>query len=137
MPRRAHRLILSAWLAVLPALGWADEPVDLDWFEGFIAGQTLHFERDGVYAGAETFLKNRQTVWQNPDGSCMRGAWLPQDGMMCFVYEGRDDIQCWHMLRRDGDLFARPDGDVSSERDIRLIRRTPVPLSCNGPNLGV
>lgn len=67
----------------------------------------------------------------------MRGVWLPQDGMMCFVYQSRDGIQCWHMLRRAGDLFARLDGDVSPERDIRLIRRTPVPLSCNGPNLGV
>ena len=112
----------------------AQEAVDLDWFEDHVAGQTLHFQRDGAYHGAEQFLGDRRVIWQFSDGTCIPGGYTIEDGAMCFFYApDPGNAQCWDMLEDEGGMFARLRGAEDDSGDLRITWRTPIPLSCETP----
>ncbi|MEL6584199.1 MAG: hypothetical protein AAFQ36_10245 [Pseudomonadota bacterium] len=134
MRQRTYQLTFA--LTVLGVAAVADTPVDLEWFEEYAQGSTLHFERGGDYAGAEQFLDDRRVIWQFPDGTCVPGGWYIEAGAMCFVYaHSTDDPQCWQMLQVGDDIIARLVNAENDTGDIRITRQTNVPLSC-GPASG-
>jgi hypothetical protein len=127
---------LLAGAAIAQTLEPVEEVIPLDWFETYAEGFTLHFEQDGALAGSEMFLPDRRVKWQFPNGMCINGIWYEEAGAMCFAYETGGPPQCWHMIREGEDIFARPADATDTSGDIRMTRRTVVPLSCGGPALG-
>ncbi len=122
------------WLALVLALPAAAEEriVPPAEFEALSTGETWIFEQDGQWAGAEQYGPGKQVIWQYADGSCARGAWEAEGDALCFSYETRDDVQCWFFIEDDAGYVARPGGAQGTERDLRLVFRTPTPLQCEG-----
>ena len=113
----------------------AEELVTPEEFEALSKNRTLYFSFDGAPFGAEQFFEGRRTLWQHRDGTCTAGAWHNDGPSLCFLYEDNLDLQCWYVIRRDGDLFVRAD-DAPEGQELRLERSDKVPLPCIGPDLG-
>lgn len=128
--------MLLATVAVAQTLNEGEEIVPLEWFEDHVEGFTLHFERDGAFAGSEMFMEDRKVRWQFPSGQCQDGIWYEEEGAMCFAYEGGGPPQCWNMIRQGDAISARPREATDTSADLFLNRRTVVQLSCGGPFLG-
>ncbi len=133
------RTLAIAALCLAAPAALADEAlVDAQRFETMSTGQTLRFSQSGAPYGAEQYLEGRRVIWQYADGSCAHGFWYEAGDALCFVYEDSPSPQCWVFTERGSDFFARmqglPSGDPS---ELRLSARTPAPLACEGPDLGV
>lgn len=131
--RRGFYQLTALMLCSAPLM--AQEAVDLTWFEQYVAGKTLHFQRNGQYHGAEQFLDNRRVIWQFSGGACIAGRYTLKEGAMCFSYDiAPDDIQCWQMLEDADGIFARNvDADANADNsanDLRITWQTPLPLKC-------
>ncbi|RMH52217.1 MAG: hypothetical protein D6686_02915 [Alphaproteobacteria bacterium] len=131
------RLALAVW--ALPALAAAgsEEPIGAEGFRALAEGWTLHFEREGRHFGSEQYLEGGRSIWRAGDAECERGLWYEADGAICFIYETVPLPQCWHVFRRDGEIFARPVDDPDGRAELRLSGRDRAPLACPGPSLGV
>lgn len=72
----------------------AQTPMSAAAFEAYVTGRTLVYgTAQGPY-GIEEYLPSRQVRWSFLDGDCADGHWYPQDGAICFVYEGRETPEC-------------------------------------------
>ena len=135
------KMLLAALLIAAPALApaLAAEPVSPDEFRDYAEGWTLHFERDGLPFGSESFEGGGKVRWRYSDGSCVDGAWRAHDGQLCFLYdnveEGRE-INCWKMLRDDHGLLARLISGQNAGLELRVSRRDRAPLLCGEPGIG-
>ena len=114
----------------------AETPLSAEAFEAEVTGKTLYYSEAGVEYGAEEYLPGRRVRWSFLDGECLDGAWYPQGEMICFVYEGRPDAQCWTFHLRDGALVARFKTGGSAP-DVYETREASGPLMCLGPEVGV
>ena len=130
--------LLTAALLVAGAPTFSETIVGADEFQQLSEGKTQYFTRDGVEFGAEQFYKNRTSTWQYEDGTCTVGQWYPVGDAICFVYEEQPVPQCWHVVRRDGNIYARLRGTAAgdvSELLMSHVDNKPVP--CPAPDLGV
>ncbi|WP_424933701.1 hypothetical protein [Amaricoccus macauensis] len=106
-------------------------------FEEFAEGQTLRFEQNGRFFGAEQFFSGRRSLWQYSDGTCEYGQWYEANGLICFTYESSPDPQCWRVLQYGNGLAVQlfmngtPTGSVAT-----LTSRDSDPLPCPGPRVG-
>lgn len=134
------RTLAAALLAGL-ALGGtarAEDILNAESFQDMSEGLTLRFSQGGAVYGAEQYLEDRRVIWQYSDGSCVEGYWYPQDDTLCFVYEDAPAPQCWLFSHRGGDFFARVAGVAAGDpSELRLANKTPAPLACDGPDIGV
>ena len=129
-------LVLAALLIAAPAL--AEEPISPEEFRDFAEGWTLHFERDGEPFGSETFEQGGKVRWRYNDGSCVRGAWRPRDGELCFLYDSENEgpaFNCWEMVRDDRGMFARLLDGENAGMELRVARRDRMPLLCGAPGV--
>jgi len=125
--------VLAFCLSAPAAL--ADDRVSPSEFETYAEGFTLYFHQFGEAYGVEQFLPGRRTIWAFTGGECMRGTWYEEAGDICFMYDGFPEAQCWSIHRRDGGYAVRFRGNPP-EQDLVVVRRTPVPMSCAGPDVG-
>lgn len=114
----------------------ATEIISPQEFEQMSRGKTLHFSRDGKIFGVEQFYRRHRSTWQFADGECDDGVWYPENGFICFQYTKNPEPQCWHFLRTDNGLVARPEGSTP-DMDLHLERTDQEPLDCKGPDVGV
>lgn len=134
---RAAALFLA--LALVPGLAGpaaAEERLSAEEFEALSEGHTLRFDQRDLPFGAEQFFEGRRTLWRPLGGECVEGVWYERDGAICFLYEEQGSEQCWHLLRREGEIYARSIDDVSGAAELRMSERSTRPLDCPGPSLG-
>jgi hypothetical protein len=129
------RAALAA-LVLLAGPAAAEERLDGPAFEALSEGWTLHFERDGLHFGSEQFFEGRRSLWRAGEMECEEGIWYESEGSICFVYESVPIPQCWLVMRRGEDIFARATDDPAGLAELRMSRRDQVPLSCPGPSVG-
>ncbi len=132
--RMVYRIAFLLGLVVTPVA--ANEVLSPEYFENFAEGKTLFFDQAGRRYGVEQYLPGRQSIWQFADGTCKKGIWYARKELICFLYEGDDQEQCWQFLRKGPDLAARAEGN-SPKDDLIVVGRNEAPISCRGPDVGV
>ena len=127
-------VLALAPLAALPAL--ADTPMSPAEFETYTTGKTLTYASNGRAYGIEEYLENRRVRWSFLDGECQDGSWYPAGDMICFVYDGSGDPQCWTFFREGSGLRALFMNDPD-ETELYETRASDEPMICLGPKIGV
>ncbi|WP_149142874.1 hypothetical protein [Gemmobacter caeruleus] len=131
-------LFLSAFAAALFPLALAaqdEAPMDAAAFEAYATGKTLTYAEGGAIFGTEQYLPGRRVRWAFTGDICKIGHWYEADRLICFVYEDRDDPQCWQFWRDAGGLRARFQGDPQGT-ELSVVRESAGPLQCSGPDVG-
>ena len=130
------RLFLLPVLALFwPASARAQESLSPEDFRAYAEGQTLYFSLLGAPYGVEQYLPGNRAIWQYADGTCARGIWYGRDGLICFVYEGDGEEQCWQFLQK-GESFAARAVGMASPGDLEVVWRDSVPVTCKAPGVG-
>ena len=105
-------------------------------FDDYTQGKTFYFASDGEPYGAEEYLPNRRVRWTFLDGKCKEGEWYEEGEMICFVYEDQPVPQCWSFEISANGLTARFENDPN-QTTLYEVRKSPEPLMCMGPGVGV
>ncbi|MEX0970616.1 MAG: hypothetical protein WD046_09260 [Paracoccaceae bacterium] len=105
-------------------------------------GKTYWFSENGIHYGAEQYFDDQTVIWQDRNGNCLRGSWYANGPQMCFIYDNDPAPDCWTMWETDdGRVLIEstriPDDPAIAPLVLELIRRTPLPIACTGPLLGV
>lgn len=130
---RILRLLML--LSLVPGNLLAEEVMSLEEFKSYAVGKTLYFAQQGQPYGVEQYLPGQQSVWQYADGTCAKGVWFSQKQMICFIYDGEGDEQCWRFLRKGEGFAARAIGR-EPEADLDVIWRDDRPIACKAPDVG-
>lgn len=112
------------------------EPMSADAFEAYTTGKTLYFSEGSEAYGAERYLPGRKVEWSFLDGRCKTGEWYPQDQAICFVYEDRNEPQCWEFEATEKGLRATFLGETQST-ELYEAQTADEPMYCIGPDVGV
>lgn len=105
-------------------------------FDAFTRGKTLTYSVGGTDFGAEEYLDGRRVRWTFLDGECVDGSWYQQGDLICFVYDGFFEDQCWTFLRGSAGILAQFENNPDS-RPVYQTRESREPLLCLGPKIGV
>ena len=133
MMKHLIALMLSLVLATPLA---AQTPMDAESFDAYSQGKTLYYGFNGKLHGAEEYLPNHRVRWTVPNGECQEGQWYQDGPLICFVYEGTTDAQCWSFYQRESGLMAQFENDPDQ---TTLFETGPSdrPMICLGPEIGV
>ncbi len=105
-------------------------------FDAYTQGKTFYYGSEDEAYGAEEYLPNRRVRWTFLDGKCQEGMWYEDSGMICFVYENDPDPQCWSFEMTVDGLSAQFEND-HTQTQLYEVRKSPEPLNCLGPDVGV
>ncbi|MBY5988069.1 hypothetical protein [Roseovarius atlanticus] len=130
------RLLLACVLAATPLVALAQDLMSADEFDAYTRGKTFYYGAQGAPYGGEEYLDNRRVRWSFLDGKCQDGEWYEDDGLICFVYEGKPDPQCWSFRRSGSGLVAQFENDPDRTQ-LYETEQTGEPLHCLGPEIGV
>jgi len=130
----ARALAFAAALAAAPAL--AETPMSAEAFEAYVTGKTLVYGTTSGPYGIEDYMPDRRVRWSFLDGECVEGVWYPQGEAICFAYENREEPQCWYFYDEPAGLRARP-VEAPEGASLYEISRSPEPMQCKGPRIGV
>lgn len=122
-------------MATTPAL--AQGLMSAEEFDRFTRGKTFFYGVNGLSYGAEEYLQNRRVIWTFLDGTCQNGFWYEDNGMICFEYERLEERQCWTFRESAGGGLIARFGDDPEELELYEVERSPEPLECPGPDVGV
>ena len=112
-------------------------PLGPEAFDRLTVGKTITFSQNGQPYGAEEYFENRRVRWSRLDGNCVNGEWYPQGDQICFIYEHRNDPQCWSAYEERGVLLVVPDAlPLTSDRVLTELKQSTNPLHCLGPDVG-
>lgn len=136
MRRVLAAALVGGCLAAAPVAFAADVPMSAEAFERYTTGKTLLFGLNGSVYGSEQYLPGRRVLWAFNDEPCVEGVWYPEGDAICFLYENRDDAQCWRIYRAAEGLTATVVGDPDTDR-LYEVRQSREPLACPGPRVGV
>ncbi len=133
-----HTTALAAVLLCAFAQGAASQtPMSAEEFESYVTGRTLTFGFEGMPYGIEEFRPGRRTTWAFIGEECREGSWFDRDEQICFIYDDRpEEEHCWIFWREDEGLRARFMGEGAST-ELYEVQRSPRPLVCPGPEVGV
>ena len=120
----------------LPHASRAAEPMTATEFDNYTQGKTLFYGFGGTPYGVERYLPGRRVIWSFLDGRCQQGEWYPQADQICFLYENRDDPQCWQFSLTPDGLSARFQNDPDA---TQLYEADDIDeeMLCLGPEVGV
>ena len=109
-------------------------------FEAWSTGQTLdYYFPDGRLWGSERHLPGRRTLDADADPNatttCREGHWFPEDGAICFVYDGYDGTHCWRFWRDGDGVTALSTTGAPDDAPYEVVISAS-PLSCLGPEVG-
>jgi len=127
------RFLIVLLLSLGPA--WAQTPMTVEEFEGFVQGKTLSYAQQGRAFGVEQYFEDRRVIWAFTDGQCQSGIWYPQDGSICFDYENQDPI-CWDFFAQGDGMRARVLGGDPAN-DLSVVGESDQHIACVPPGLGV
>ena len=128
------RMVALLLALATPAL--ADTPMSPAEFEAYVTGKTLTYSAGGRAYGIEEYLEDRRVRWSFLDGECQDGEWYPAGDMICFIYEGYPDPQCWTFYREGSGLRALFMNDPM-ETELYETQASDEPMLCLGPRIGV
>lgn len=111
-------------------------PMSAEAFDNYTRGQTFYYGTGLEPYGAEEYLDNRRVRWSFLDGLCRDGIWYEQGEAICFVYEDNPDPQCWTFYETGRGIVARFENDPGLTT-LYEIRKSPEPMMCLGPEIGV
>ncbi|WP_166416470.1 hypothetical protein [Cochlodiniinecator piscidefendens] len=126
------QFFFSLFLAV-PVV--AQTPLTPEEFQDLTEGRTFFFESDNVAYGAEEYLPGRRVRWSFLDGRCIEGGWVADLDLICFVYDGWNEAQCWSFYYENGQLRGHFENDNNTP-DLLSVADTDEPLLCVGPDVG-
>ena len=112
-------------------------PMTAEEFDQFTKGRTFYYGVNGQEYGAEEYLPNRRVIWTFLDGKCQNGRWWQQGEMICFAYEALEEVQCWTFEETPGGGLLARFGDDPTALELYEVERSPEPLLCPGPDVGV
>lgn len=115
---------------------FAAEPLTGTEFDSYATGKTLTYALHGEIWGTEQYLPGRKVIWAFEGEDCKRGTWYEAAGNICFLYEDREDAQCWRFFNEDGALRAQFAGDPDGTPLSELTQSTAA-MPCPGPDVGV
>lgn len=122
----------------LPDAQPAQTPMTAEAFDAYTRGRTLSYAFQGMPYGIEQYLPDHRVRWAFVDDQCRDGHWFERAGNICFVYDDAPtNEQCWRFYRTaDGlrGVFQGPDGPGT---ELYEVHDSPVPLTCQGPDVGV
>ncbi|OED46153.1 hypothetical protein AB838_21190 [Rhodobacteraceae bacterium (ex Bugula neritina AB1)] len=130
------RCLMILLLAALPAPLLAGEPLSASEFDRYTQGRTLFYGFGGAMYGVERYLPGRRVIWSFLDGKCQEGSWYDKAGQICFVYENRNDPQCWTFELGARGLTARF-GDDPAATELYEAEDIGEDMLCHGPDVGV
>ncbi|MEL6523326.1 MAG: hypothetical protein AAFQ66_20300 [Pseudomonadota bacterium] len=125
--------VLSLWAA---GMALAEEPMSAEEFDAYTQGKTLYFYNNGQAYGVEQYLPNRRVRWSFLDGQCKDGSWYQEGQFICFLYEDRDDPQCWTFFRQGTGLRALFENDPQAT-ELYEAGNADDDMLCLGPDVGV
>ncbi|MFX0541606.1 hypothetical protein ACEWPM_007725 [Roseovarius sp. S4756] len=128
--------ILALILTLVAAPSLAADLMTADEFDTYTKGKTFTYGFQGAPYGIEQYLDNRRVRWSFAEGTCQEGEWYEEDGLICFVYETEPEPQCWSFRKGNGGLVAKFENDPSA-LELYEVGRSPTPLICPGPDVGV
>lgn len=123
-------------LALWPGLALASPPLTAEEFDSYVTGQTITYHQQDTLFGIEEYLPGRKVRWSVAPGHCQYGTWYPEDEAICFVYEDDPSPHCWTFWMEDGALAALSTA-ATPGAELHEIDRSPTPLACPGPDVGV
>jgi hypothetical protein len=129
-------LAFAVALVALAAPGLAQTPLTAEEFEAHVTGRTVTYRQFDFIFGIEEYLPGRKVRWSVAPGECQYGSWYPQDRRICFVYEYDPVPHCWTFWKEGGALVALSDSGQPGE-ELYEVDRSPSPLACPGPDIGV
>ena len=131
-------LILVAPLALAATLqpARAEATLDATAFEALVTGQTITYQQFDDIFGIEEYLPGRKVRWSVAPGECQYGSWYPEGDQICFVYDYDPTPHCWYFWLR-GDALVALGADAEPGLELVEIDRSPTPLDCPAPDLGV
>ncbi|UWQ38435.1 hypothetical protein K3552_05330 [Leisingera aquaemixtae] len=129
------RPLMILLLAALPAPLAAGEPLGAAEFDRYTQGRTLFYGFGGSLYGVERYLPGRRVVWSFLDGKCQDGSWYEEAGQICFIYDNRDDPQCWTFELTPGGLTARFEDDPAAT-ELYEAEDIGEDMLCYGPDVG-
>ncbi len=127
------RTIALALICAFPAT--AEAPLSIEEFEAYTQGKTLTYATRGFDYGVEEYLNDRRVRWSFIGGECQEGEYYPSGDLICFVYDGIGDPQCWSFFNEAGGLLARFENDPEATQLVET-RQSNEPLLCLGPKVG-
>lgn len=113
-----------------------EETLSPEEFDSYSQGKTLFFSQHGRAYGVEQYLRGRKSIWSFANGTCVRGAWFEDNGLICFTYENNTVPQCWTFHKNGNRYSARVQG-ADPANDLMVIERNDDPIACLGPEVGV
>ena len=114
----------------------AQSPMTAAEFDAYTRDKTFYYGNQGQAYGAEEYLENQRVIWSFLDGKCQDGIWYQQGEMICFIYDGVDDPQCWSFTQSAGGLVARFQNDPE-QIELYEVEKSHEPMLCLGPEIGV
>ena len=105
-------------------------------FDAYTKGKTLFYGSEGAPYGAEVYHKDRRVQWSFLDGECKEGSWYEDAGLICFVYEDRQDPQCWSFTKGPRGLIARFENNPETN-ELYEAQDVGEEMLCLGPKIGV
>jgi hypothetical protein len=130
------RFLLAATMAALPLGALAEGTLNAEEFEAHVTGKTLTYDYGAGVLGIEQYLPGRKVRWAFEGDICVNGIWYQQEDQICFVYENDGVAQCWEFYK-EGDVISGTYMGDAAGTFIMEISKTPNPLSCAGPEVGV
>lgn len=127
--------LIFLWLALAMPLA-AQTPLDAAAFEAYSRGKTLYFGFDDKAIGAEEYLPNNRVRWSLMNGPCLEGRWYQDGPLICFIYDGKEDANCWAVYQRESGLMVRLEDDPTKTTLFEVGPSDP-PMVCLGPEVGV
>jgi hypothetical protein len=129
---RSFALLAAVW----PCLAQAAPLMTADEFEAYVTGFTVTYRQQDAIFGIEEYLDDRKVRWSVGPGACQYGSWYPDGPAICFVYEDDPTPHCWTFWIEDGALAALST-EAAPGSELYEVDRSPKPLSCPGPDVGV
>lgn len=123
-------------LALAPGLALASPPMTADEFEAYVTGSTITYRQQDHIFGTEEYLDGRRVRWSVAPDHCQYGTWYPEGEAICFVYEYDPTPHCWTFWMEGGALAALST-EAAPGAELYEIERSPTPLACPGPGVGV
>jgi len=105
-------------------------------FDAYTKGKTLFYGSEGAPYGAEVYHEDRRVQWSFLDGECKEGSWYEDAGLICFVYEDRQDPQCWSFTKGPRGLIARFENNPETN-ELYEAQDVGEEMLCLGPKIGV
>lgn len=129
-----HVAVILSLIAAGGAL--AETPMGAEDFDAYTRGKTLFYGADGAAYGVERYLSDRRVIWSFLDGECQDGIWYEDSGQICFLYDNRNDPQCWTFYQGPSGLIARFENDPQAT-ELYEAQDIGEDMLCYGPEVGV